>query len=695
VARVRAGCRSTAWRHGNRDGWIQRCRDIGIQASEDGLQLVHPSAKDYFESLPLETVRAAHLAIARICVQFLSFDVFASGPCHTGYEVWLRLRNYPFVWYAAHYWGDHVRRSESEELDDAIVDLLRQPLKVSALVQFMLPAEEIMQLDTKYWSTISDTSDQSPSGVPGLHVAARLGLTSVVKRLLGLRSDQNFATALCSRRDGNGRQAVYWAVRGNQEATLRLLLNSGADINDSGDFENYQKRSIRRVEELKLNTEVDMVDWDVNKRSALHLAILQRNAALAEVILEMGADVDNENASGLTPFQLAIEHLPNSTSISLLAHGARIWLPGESGRGILTIASIFVKVLTDLMLQVLKRDLSISEKDAHGCIMMLWTTEGYLNKTAQRFLEWQGTYRTKLPNTSIQKSWVDPFCGVSPDTWQAFLLAACESEDEEMVRWLLAHSQAALCTIDLEQWTIAHLAASSSDLVLDFLILNNTNLQARDREGHTILHLSAKKNNIHLVELAVTRGRIPVDARTQTEATPLHLGVGSLHVLELLISHGADINAVDNSGRTPLYYSLESESAMEILLSHGATIDTFDNDGMALICHAVIADSASDATQASSRLRCLLQAGAEVNFKGSNGSAAIHTAAFQGYRSLIQLLLENGADPTMEDLEHRTPLALLESSRNGWESKDLLLSALRTRTSMGRTSSFPHRNRRR
>jgi ankyrin repeat protein len=110
-------------------------------------------------------------------------------------------------------------------------------------------------------------------------------------------------------------------------------------------------------------------------------------------------------------------------------------------------------------------------------------------------------------------------------------------------------------------------------------------------------------------------------------------------------------------------------------------IETSNNDGMALLCHAVRGWREGNAF---SPLKCLLGAGADVHYKGPNGSATIHTAASHHYTFDIELLLEYGADPTMEDLEHMTPLVLLKnswSSSRSW-SEDLLNQAIlhRTRT---------------
>lgn len=55
-----------------------------------------------------------------------------------------------------------------------------------------------------------------------------------------------------------------------------------------------------------------------------------------------------------------------------------------------------------------------------------------------------------------------------------------------------------------------------------------------------------------------------------------------------------------------------------------------------------------------------ISAGADVNFMGPN-SAALHCAAFNGNEEIVQLLLDNGADPNLADNQRFVPLQLAVS----------------------------------
>jgi ankyrin repeat protein len=71
-----------------------------------------------------------------------------------------------------------------------------------------------------------------------------------------------------------------------------------------------------------------------------------------------------------------------------------------------------------------------------------------------------------------------------------------------------------------------------------------------------------------------------VDARDANNATPLHLASSSelsgverlLDVVRLLLQYGADIHARDDDGRTPFMRATENDhhEMMQLLLEHGA-----------------------------------------------------------------------------------------------------------------------------
>ena len=60
-----------------------------------------------------------------------------------------------------------------------------------------------------------------------------------------------------------------------------------------------------------------------------------------------------------------------------------------------------------------------------------------------------------------------------------------------------------------------------------------------------------------------------------------------------------------------------------------------------------------------------LTLGSDVNAVNKAGDTALHSAAFQGFDSVVQLLADKGADLNVKNKRGQTPLATLTGAGNG------------------------------
>jgi ankyrin repeat protein len=156
-------------------------------------------------------------------------------------------------------------------------------------------------------------------------------------------------------------------------------------------------------------------------------------------------------------------------------------------------------------------------------------------------------------------------------------------------------------------------------------------------------------------------------------STPLMSAVGwSSDMMDLLIQHGARVDAVSDCGRTVLIagvfeHSLDQSYAENLswILARGARsiIDVQDSDGNSALSWAA-AYSGEEA------LRVLLAAGASVDLANDKGERPLLRACGMNNVAHAQALVEAGAYTENPDEEGRTPLLIAA------ENKSELLSAL-------------------
>lgn len=148
--------------------------------------------------------------------------------------------------------------------------------------------------------------------------------------------------------------------------------------------------------------------------------------------------------------------------------------------------------------------------------------------------------------------------------------------------------------------------------------------------------------------------------------TPLHLASTHQHIkpVQVLLDHGANINAEDGQGQTPLHRVFEdnilhenSFSLAQLLVGRGAGVNAHDKD------HVTPLHLASYYQKLES-VRFLLDHGANVNAKQSHGKTPLHEvlskpdADDDDVLRVVQLLLERGADVNSQTEDHLTPLHL-------------------------------------
>lgn len=207
--------------------------------------------------------------------------------------------------------------------------------------------------------------------------------------------------------------------------------------------------------------------------------------------------------------------------------------------------------------------------------------------------------------------------------------------------------------------TPLHYAAHSNSPEVAMALLNaSADARARAYQDKTPLHFAAESNGAGVIPL-LTQAGADVNARTDQGFTPLHLAVsrGNLPAAEALLAHGANLHArVDGNSALHLACKARSPELVATLLRHGAdamAIDAYRRTPLHQVC--ILTHDISMIPHAARLAELLLQSDAEVNAGDAYRNTALHYAMANRATSIVDLLLEQGANPAAANFEGVTP----------------------------------------
>jgi ankyrin repeat protein len=113
----------------------------------------------------------------------------------------------------------------------------------------------------------------------------------------------------------------------------------------------------------------------------------------------------------------------------------------------------------------------------------------------------------------------------------------------------------------------------NNNIILCYLIEKGANVNIKDIKGNNALHYSVSLNQLTKSQMLLSD--ININAINNDKQTPLHKAVitSNIEMINMLLKHGAHVNALDSNNHSPLYCFLEKFSnndIIDILYYHGA-----------------------------------------------------------------------------------------------------------------------------
>ncbi|XP_076293144.1 uncharacterized protein LOC143215159 isoform X1 [Lasioglossum baleicum] len=174
-----------------------------------------------------------------------------------------------------------------------------------------------------------------------------------------------------------------------------------------------------------------------------------------------------------------------------------------------------------------------------------------------------------------------------------------------------------------------------------------------DKKQRTLLHAAAYMGDSKIVELLLLHGAA-VNAKDKKWLTPLHRACcsGNHEVVHVLLRHKANVNVCDRTWQTPLHVAAANNAVKcaELLVPYLKDVNIVDGAGRTSLHYAAY-NGHLEMTEYLIRIGCSVNA-----YDRRNNRSALHFAAFMGHDSIVKTLIDNGADVKDKDSHLYTPL---------------------------------------
>lgn len=484
-----------------------------------------------------------------------------------------------------------------------------------------------------------DTTDQFPL-ITAVQ-SSESSSTSIIRLLLAHGVDPNGPNE-------DGQTPLHFICRGilTQETRthlLQILLDAGADVLASRPPLLCDAAAEGNIPLVKFMLPYLLRSTRFHhRRTILGYAMQRDNAEMVQLLLDTGTlDVDARDWNGQTPLIVATRYGFINTVRLLLARGASVMLPCANGNTpLITAANQGHLEIAELLL---KHGANIMDRDRYGRHAWTVALDWSHYETGRKMFEYgcANVTTNDLPNffimaaqcgyTDIAASLLQrgvPIDTKGSDGETALIQAAQYGKLETVVYLLQMNANSTICDKH-EKTALVYATESDFPEIMDVLLANGSLADETKDNEPPILCLAKSTRAID----TLLKYHVDIHARNLEHRDALSIAVEKNHTVLVLclLGHGANPNGCTLYGVTLMMIGCVHNNLPVIqgLIDHGAEIDTLDTDGNTVLIHA-------SQLGRTSIVEHLLERGADKNIRNDQNETALDVTKNDKIERLLQ-----------------------------------------------------------
>ena len=196
---------------------LDRCSGLVVIDEERSvIRFAHFSVQEFLQ--PGTFKLPGECEIANTCLTFLTLGDSIRGLCKNDRDLDDKLSKYPFLEYAARYWGVHGKYCTNPTFFNLAVKLLCHEGYLASAIQVI----DYTDCHSNYYP--DSYSKVFTRKLSGLHIVASLGLDQLLESVIGN------SHAKIDEVDDQGQTPLIYAAKGGQKSMVELLIQRGARV---------------------------------------------------------------------------------------------------------------------------------------------------------------------------------------------------------------------------------------------------------------------------------------------------------------------------------------------------------------------------------------------------------------------------------------------------------------------------------